>query len=141
MIARENMVRNVPRVKEAGMKSVWVEGWVRWHGPLKSRMKILWTLWALSLALLVLWLSALVYLVPFEARAHLFLGGAFVMMGVCVLYGLKYCEFLEPRFMKWVGGSRLRHARQDTAAADPKAPAPSGVAPGDDGERTPSGRL
>jgi hypothetical protein len=127
--------RDPSRIKVRGMRSIWTQELVRWHGPLKSRMKVLWTMWGLSLALLVLWLSALVYQVPISRWSHLLLAGSFLMMGICVLYSIKYCEFLEPRFMKWVGGSRLRHERQDmpgkAGTADVKD-APSRM---EDGER------
>jgi hypothetical protein len=116
------------------MISIWTQGLVRWHGPLKSRMKVLWTLWSLSLALLVLWLSALVYQIPFSFWSHSLLVGSLLMMGICVLYSFKYCEFLEPRFMRWVGGSRLRHARRE-APGGPIAPVAREDASRTEGER------
>jgi hypothetical protein len=51
------------------MKSIWTDGLVRWHGPIKSRMKVLWLLWATSFGLLALWLLALVLQEPVRRRA------------------------------------------------------------------------
>jgi hypothetical protein len=116
------------------MKSIWTDGLVRWHGPIKSRMKVLWLLWATSFGLLALWLLALVLQEPVRAWSHALLAGALVVMGLCVIYAVKYCEFLEPRFLKWIGGSRLRHSRSSPSAASPKPD--QGESSGDSGPQT-----
>lgn len=93
------------------MKSVWTEGEVRLHRPIKSRMKILWTLWITAFLLLGLWLAGMAFMPEAGAWLHLPLAGAVVLAIPCILYGLRYTEYLEPLMFRWRSGSNLRHTR------------------------------
>ena len=80
------------------MKSIWTDGPVRWHRPVRSRMKILWTVWAVGYAMLGLWLLGMA--TGFFMSWWLHGIGAVALMAAvfCTYYGFKYCEFLEPQF-------------------------------------------
>ncbi len=100
------------------MKSYWTQGLVRWHGPLQSRMKVLWVIWSVALGLFCLWLIALVVDFPFRPGMHFLLGASTVVGALCILYGIKYCEFLEPRFLKGAVSGKRPVATVETAFKD-----------------------
>jgi hypothetical protein len=110
------------------MKSFWTQGLVRWHQPLHSRMKVLWTLWGTAMGLLGYWMIALATQYPFPRWNHVWLAAAVVVAGICIAYGIKYCEFLEPRLLKAV-----RFGRPSSASEAP------GVRPVATEETIPSG--
>jgi hypothetical protein len=109
------------------MKSFWTQGLVRWHQPLHSRMKVLWTLWGIAMGLLGYWMVALATQYPFPMWNHAWLGAAFGVAGIYIAYGIKYCEFLEPRLL-----GPIRFGRNSSVGQ------PSGVRPVATEESAPS---
>jgi hypothetical protein len=104
------------------MKSIWTDGPVRMHKPLKSRMVALWALWIVAAALLCLWLAGLATGNVLGGWIHVLIAGAIVLGTLNIVYTFKYGEFLEPFFYRWFGDSNLRHSKP--------APSKNGDGPG-----------
>jgi hypothetical protein len=93
------------------MKSIWTEGEVRTHRPLKSHMKSLWASWIASAVLLCLWLAGMSMGRTFDGWLHALIGGAVVLWLLNIAYTFRYAEYLEPFFYRWFRGSKLRHVK------------------------------
>ena len=79
------------------MKSIWTPGSVKWHRPPKrSHELITWTLWAVVVALLCLWLLGLSTGYTLGGKIHLLAVGAVLIGALCTYLVFKYEEFLEP---------------------------------------------
>jgi len=90
------------------MKSIWVPGSAHLHRPKKIQMVVLWTLWTVTVVLLVLWLWGMASHHLMGGWVHVLLAGAVVMTGVCSYYGFKYCEYLEQPIIKKIRGLKQR---------------------------------
>ncbi len=94
-------------------KSAWVPGPVRWRKPRQSHMKTMWTLFGISTLLLAAWLVGLATQHFLNGWIHAFVVGSVVMGAVSLVYGFKYCEYLERPFMKRVRNAKFFRSRKN----------------------------
>jgi apolipoprotein N-acyltransferase len=87
-------------VSEPVKKSIWVPGLVQVKKPKESHMKVVWTLWGISVGLLAIWLIGISLQYTMGGWINAFAVGAIFMAGVCTAYGFKYCEYWERPFMQ-----------------------------------------
>ena len=93
------------------MKSIWTPGTVRWKYLGKPHEAVLWTLWALSLIFLSLWLVGISMGATMGGWIHLLAGAAVLVGALCTYYVFKYGACLERPAFKRFHGPRFRRFR------------------------------